>query len=240
MLRVCICEDNPRYLDELRRTTHKTLSHSTCAGNFCIDTFSDGLNLIGKMQLGARYDVIMLDWQMPIMSGEITGQEIRELDPDCIIIIVTAYDAFALRAFRLTTFRYIIKTSMKEEIPEALLSSIKQYGKKNHTIMIRTGQDTLVRLYVREISVIEYRQRKVVFKTHKGDYYSTSRMQMNALYAQIREDGFVIPYKGVIVNVAEILEKRPNELVMKDDQIIPVSRANQSKVLAAMIAFMER
>ena len=239
MLRVCICEDNPRYLEELRKTTHKTLTRSACAGNFCIDTFADGLFLIEKMRLGARYDIIMLDWQMPIMSGEVTGQEIRELDQDCIIIIVTAYDSFALRAFRLTTFRYVMKPSMKEELPEALLSSIKQYGKKNHTIMIRTGQDTLVRLQVREISVIEYQQRKVVFKTHKGEYYSTSRMQMNALFAQIKDDGFVIPYKGVIVNIAEILEKRPNELVMKDDQVVPVSRANQSKVLAAMITFME-
>ena len=61
-------------------------------------------------------DVAFLDMEMPQMNGIELATELKKLDRDIRIIFVTAYEQYALDAFRVDALGYLLKPYTKEEI----------------------------------------------------------------------------------------------------------------------------
>lgn len=67
-----------------------------------------------------RYDVIFMDIQMPGMDGLSLTRELQKMQPGINIIIVTAYDNYALDALRLYVSGYVMKPPLEKDIRDAL------------------------------------------------------------------------------------------------------------------------
>ncbi len=88
----------------------------------------DDLEIIGECSNGPtsvtsiheqKPDLVFLDVQMPGMSGFEVLQEVRR---EClpVVIFVTAYDEFALRAFEAQALDYVLKPFRQERIVQAV------------------------------------------------------------------------------------------------------------------------
>lgn len=88
----------------------------------------DGINIIGEARNGREAvekirssspDIVFLDIQMPGMNG---FEVIRELHADHLpaILFVTAYDEFAIDAFRVNAVDYLLKPIEDERLDQAL------------------------------------------------------------------------------------------------------------------------
>jgi two-component system LytT family response regulator len=88
------------------------------AGTAC-DAYS-GLSLIEKIQP----DLVFLDIQMPRKTGFDLVAGLRERNINPVIVFVTAYDEYAIRAFNVAAFDYLLKPVD----PEALADTIKRYS----------------------------------------------------------------------------------------------------------------
>lgn len=234
MLQIAICDDNIHFLEQIQRLTQAALLRLDDSLELMIDAYNDGIQLVEKIKDGSRYDVVLLDWDMPILGGEATGQALRELDNECLIIFITAYADFALKAYHLTTFRYILKENMEQELPEALRAVLKKQHRDEQFLLVKTARNTLVQIRLSELYYAEYKNRQIIFSTKQGFYHSVQRAQLKDLEEQLLVQGFVKPYKGVLVNVAEIREKRQHNLLMSNGKIFPVSRIYQNNVMMTM------
>lgn len=67
-----------------------------------------------------KIDVAFLDINMPGRNGLELAREIKNLDPDINIIVVTAYREYALDALRLYVSAYLLKPVDDDELREAL------------------------------------------------------------------------------------------------------------------------
>src|ERR1035437_2193468 len=234
MLRVAVCDDNIHFLEQIHQLTQDELMRLDTSRESVIETFDDGIHLIEKIRDGSRYDIVLLDWDMPILGGEATGRALRELDNECLIIFITAYADFALKAYHLTTFRYILKENMELELPEALRAALERQHSTEQFLLVKTDQNTLVQIRLSELYCAEYKNRQIIFSTKRGVYHSVQRAQLKDLEDQLLMQGFVKPYKGVLVNVTEICEKRQHNLLMSNGRNFPVSRIYQNNVMMAM------
>ena len=90
MLRIAICDDNIHFLEQIHRLTQAALMRLDDSLEPMIETYDDGVHLVEKIHDGSRYDIVLLDWDMPILGGEATGQALRVLDNECLIIFITA------------------------------------------------------------------------------------------------------------------------------------------------------
>lgn len=70
-------------------------------------------------------DLILMDIEMPGISGLDAAHEIRALHPDMCIIFVTGYDQYALDAFRLDAVSYITKPCGKDDLLKAVRKAEK-------------------------------------------------------------------------------------------------------------------
>jgi len=239
MLRIAICDDNIHFLKQIHQLTQAELMRLDTSLESVIEKFDDGFHLVEKIRNGSRYDIVLLDWDMPILGGEATGRALRELDNECLIIFITAYVEFALKAYHLTTFRYILKENIEKELPEALCAAIERQHSTEQFLLVKTDQNTLVQIRLCDIYCAEYKNRQIIFSTKQGVYHSVQRAQLKDLEDQLLTQGFVRPYKGVLVNITEISEKRQHTLLMSNGRTFPVSRIYQNSVMMAMSKHME-
>jgi two-component system response regulator HydG len=82
-IRVLMVEDNQDHLDLCR----EYLTDDT----FALDAAMDGREAIGKVK-DSQYDIIVLDYRLPDMTGAELLRRIRALNKDTPIIFVTAMD----------------------------------------------------------------------------------------------------------------------------------------------------
>ena len=168
MLRIAICDDNIPFLDQIHQLTQSALMRLDDSLEPMIETYDDGVHLVEKIHDGSRYDIVLLDWDMPILGGEATGQALRELDNECLIIFITAFADFALKAYRLTTFRYILKENIEQELPEALRAALKKQHRDEQFLLVKTDQNTLVQIRLSDLYYAEYKNRQIIFSTKQG------------------------------------------------------------------------
>src|SRR5665647_1378490 len=107
MLRIAICDDNIHFLEQIHQLTQSALMRLDDSLEPMIDAYDDGVHLVEKIHDGSRYYIVLLDWDMPILGGEATGQALRELDNECLIIFITAYADFALKAYHPVSYTHL-------------------------------------------------------------------------------------------------------------------------------------
>ncbi|WP_374000700.1 sigma-54-dependent transcriptional regulator [Bdellovibrio bacteriovorus] len=105
MLKVLVVDDD----QGLRLSVKSALSVTQ---RFEVDEAFDGVNAMEKIKAGdKKYDVVILDVDMPRMNGLETLRQIKELDPGTIVLIMTAHATLndAIQAVKDGAFNYLQK-----------------------------------------------------------------------------------------------------------------------------------
>ena len=184
---------------------------------------TDAIDAIGRLQP----DLVLLDIQMPGASGfeviEAVGPERMPL-----VVFVTAFDRYALRAFDVHALDYLLKPFDRERFHEALLRArqhlerrgtgdlerrllelvqdLKPSSQRLERFVIKSGGRVF---FVRsdEIDWIEAAGNYV--KLHVGNETHLFRETMNALEAQLDPDTFFRIHRSHIVNIERVKELQP-------------------------------
>jgi len=126
--KILLADDNENILDVCKKilTPH----------DFDMKTFTDGTYLLkyfkSEYKKGKKIPLCILDMRMPLLDGLKTAQELRTIDQDVIIIIITAYSDVSLNKIKKNLKRdiyYISKPFNVEEfycLTDSLLKSWNQ------------------------------------------------------------------------------------------------------------------
>jgi DNA-binding response OmpR family regulator len=100
--RILIVDDEP----SVRFVLEHTLDHE----GYDLDAVGSGADALRKLAETA-YDLLLLDLHMEPVDGMTVFQTAREIDPDVVVIILTAYSSVesAVEALRLGAFDYLFK-----------------------------------------------------------------------------------------------------------------------------------
>lgn len=103
----------------LRFSVCETLaaSPSPMGGTFQVEAAVDGLEAIEKVR-ASRYDLVILDVDMPRLNGLEALKLIKEHDPSVVVLIMTAYATIddAVRAVKEGAYNYISKPVKADEL----------------------------------------------------------------------------------------------------------------------------
>lgn len=77
-----------------------------------------------------RYHLVLLDLKMPKLSGVELMQQIRKMDSDIIVIVLTAYPSVesAVETMKHDAFDYLQKPFKVEELREVILKAVREKG----------------------------------------------------------------------------------------------------------------
>jgi two-component system LytT family response regulator len=197
-------------------------------------------------------DLVFLDVQMPQMDGlgviETVGA--KEMP---VTIFVTAYDRFAIQAFKVNAMDYLLKPVAKDRFKESV-NRAKEYFIKNENnelnkrmldllqemrpqkqyidrIMVKTS-DRMYLVKAVDIDWIEADDNYV--KLHVGIKYQLLRQTMKSLEDTLDPSVFLRIHRSVIVNMDRIKEIQQwfnNEytVILKDGTELTMSRGYKDK-----------
>ncbi|MGE4588093.1 MAG: LytR/AlgR family response regulator transcription factor [Acidaminococcaceae bacterium] len=184
-------------------------------------------------------DLVFLDVEMPVMSGIECAQIIMYMPNAPKIVFSTGFDQFAVNAFELGAFDYILKPYSEERV-NATLKRFFEYAaitKTSKSNIISTNSKITLATSER-LLVFDPPAEIVMIKTESGSslFYTTRGIiKTNLLLKDAEENlanlGFLRTHKSFIVNANMIREVIPyfNDtflLVMQhyEKEEVPVSR----------------
>jgi two-component system LytT family response regulator len=156
--------------------------------------------------------VLFLDIQMPELNG---FEVIRRRTPDRMpaVVILTAYDQFAIRAFEAEALDYLVKPVSDVRLAATIKRLAKRLGAgseapREQSIVVSSGRGALV-LPLREIDWIE-----------AADYYARLwvggrsyllRESLTQLEPRVTPHGFVRAHRRALVRLDGVRALQPND-----------------------------
>ncbi|ALH94566.1 LytR/AlgR family response regulator transcription factor [Acinetobacter equi] len=148
-MNILICDDEPLAIERLSRLV-------TQLGHCVVATASHGEQALEMAELHLP-DVVLLDIEMPDMSGLMCAQLLRKLSPMPAIVFCTAYDEHALEAFKTQADGYLLKPIIQQELQQVL----------SHLSKLTSAQMSNIKQQ-EDMSELNIRRNKIVAKTHRG------------------------------------------------------------------------
>ncbi len=187
-MRVVVCDDEPLARERLIRIVKED-------GHEVVAQAMTGIEAIAKVKEFSP-DVVLLDIRMPEMDGIRCAKELNNLENPPAIIFVTAYDHYAISAFKAHAIGYLLKPANREELAEAL----------SRASVLNTAQINELRRL--DDPTAQPTRQHIAARTHRGVelipltdiYYFTADQK----YVQVR-------HKGGTVLIDETLKELESE-----------------------------
>ena len=240
-----IVDDEPlarkRIITLLRAASDLTVVGEAAGGE-------DALRMIAEQ----APQVVFLDVQMPGMDGiEVVRRIPEESRP--LIVFVTAYQQYALEAFRAAAVQYLLKPVEREPLRLALsrvrelvaarsnpsLTSFLERVQQRTTFMQHVAVKSKGRVRLISIDEIDWFESAGNYvRLHVGSERFLLRQTMHGLQQKLDPTHFVRIHRATIVNVRRIRDTRPTShgdyvVVLHDGTQLQFSRAFRERLDAA-------
>lgn len=119
MINVLIADDEPLARERLLRLLKQLNSYNILA--------KEAKNGQEAIELAKQYapEIVLLDINMPGLSGLETAAQLKQLNPTPAVIFCTAHDEYALQAFDACAEGYLVKPIRLEQLNKALDNAAK-------------------------------------------------------------------------------------------------------------------
>lgn len=236
---VFIVDDESLARERLKRLLDKQTQFSVCgeAGH--------GEAALAWLQ-NNNADIVLLDIQMPGMGGLEVAAQIKQQKNSPVIIFCTAYDEYALEAFRVQALDYLLKPVRPEELNRALnraaewlnspANSIHLNQSNARTHLTANSHKGYERIAVAEVIACVAEQKYVRILHEGGELLvDESLKQLEEEFPQV----FIRTHRSALVALSRLhllqAQQGGHQILLQGlDQPIPVSRRHLAKVKEAM------
>lgn len=163
-----------------------------------------------------KVEVVFLDINMPNLDGMSLGKIISKMDDNIKIIFTTAYKQYAVDAFEIKAFDYILKPFADKRVNEVLENLIKECketvveisdSSKEINKITALLDDKIFVISVDDIYYIETANKENLIYTKDKIY--VSKLKMSKLEELLPKDKFYRTHRSYIVNLDRIIEVEP-------------------------------
>ena len=219
----CLAVDDEKLVldllvDNIRQVPYLTLAN----------TARNAMEAIEILQ-NERIDLLFLDIQMPRLSGL---QFLKSLPDPPLVILVSAYDQYALEGFELNVVDYLLKPVSMERFLKACNRTHELFELKQQTPVAPSPaalpdffvnvEYSLVKIVAADVAWVEGLKDYVKIFLSSADKPVITRMTFKTLEEKLPEPAFVRTHKSYLVAVQKITAVK-RDFVLIGSAEIPVS-----------------
>ena len=213
MVKIAICDDEEKSVALHERMVRECLQ---AAGIGCeITTYTQSRNLLYDITDDAFfYDLILLDIEMPGISGMELPQQIKGFLPNVRIIFVTSHTEYAIDAFELSIFRYVPKNNLEAKLPAAVLDAarlIELEAGQEYTIQTASRME---KIPFKDIFYVQRDGKNAMIVSSAGT--AKVRKSLQQVFDELNTPEFIFIDRGCIVNIIHIMKISDGMAVLKN------------------------
>ncbi|MGI8952326.1 MAG: LytR/AlgR family response regulator transcription factor [Chitinophagaceae bacterium] len=228
MLKCIAVDDEPLALELLEDNISKLPYLQLVAQ--CSNAF-EAMKVLQEQQI----DLIFLDIQMPGLTGL---QFIQSMAQKPMVILITAYEKFALEGFNLDVIDYLVKPVSLDRFIKACNKAWELFQLKTKS---KTSDDTepdylfvnvdysLLKVVISDIVWIEGLKDYIKIHLKSSSKSVVTRMQMKAMEDELPASKFIRIHKSYIVSIQYISAVRKNSVFI-DTLELPVGESYRDSV----------
>ena len=227
VIKIAICDDEEKAV-ALHERIVKSCLQSQGIG-YEITTYTQSRNLLYDItDDGFFYDLILLDIEMPGISGMEIPQQLKGFLPNVRIIFVTSHTEYAIDAFELSIFRYVPKNNLEVKLATAVTDAAK-------LIELEAGQEYTIQTASR-MEKIPYKDIFYIQRDGKNASIISSvgiakvRKSLQQVFDELNTPEFIFVDRGCIVNIIQIMKISDGMVVLKNGEQLPISRSHLQEV----------
>lgn len=228
LIQMAICDDEKEAVALHEDIVKRSLQ--ACGIGYEITTYTQSSNLLYDITDDRFfYDLILLDIEMPGITGMKIPEQIKPYLPNVKIIFVTSHIEYAIDAFELSIFRYVPKNNLDNRLVSAVVDAAK-------LIELETDREYVIQTAGRMEKIphknIFYIQRdggkNSVIVSSLGA--SKVRKSLQQIFEELNTPEFIFIDRGYIVNIIQIMKINNGMAHLKNGAILPISRSHLQEV----------
>ena len=227
MVRIGICDDEGMFCDQLAEKVSGIMEDLSETCEIC--SFNRPGDLLNAT---TSFDILLLDIQMPEMSGMELARILREQGNGCAIIFITVLRDYVFDAFEWEAAGYLCKPVDDEKLRGALkraVSRVNRAAAQRLAVQTKNGWKSIP---IHTIYFCEVINRKIYLHTTDGvvDYYGKLEELEKRLDA-----GFYRCHRSYLVNLDRLSAYTNGRITLENQEQVPVSRLRQKEFMEVML-----
>ena len=212
---IAICDDEPMLCNFLKNELYFYFNEHNI--DAVVETYGDGHSLLNASQ---RFELIILDYQMPGINGLQTAKEIRSVNKNCTILFLTSFPEIVYDTFEYDTFRFLIKPLDKEKLYEAL-DSFRQKTNFFYPISL-TIDGEFCKIESKEIVYIEANGKNSVIRLI--DKSLCCSKTLSNVFSMLPKNCFCKTHRAFVVNLAFVEQYDKKRIIFTNGEYAKISR----------------
>lgn len=194
-LKVLIVDDENLALSRLKRLLNDN-------NIFDITEFNDPLLALREISK-TKFDLAFLDISMPNISGLELAEILININPKTYIVFQTAYEEFALDAFKKGGIGYLLKPISNEDIKKVLekINLFKEEKTTSKRFLGRVGESIYI-LDMDEIFYIKADLDEIIMRTKDNFVYA--KRKIGDIEDILKDENFFRIHRSYLVNIDKI------------------------------------
>lgn len=228
LVRIAVCDDEKEAVtlhEEIIRDSLQScgigyeIAAYTCSSNLLYDIAEDGF----------FYDLLLLDIEMPDVTGMELSKKIKPFLPNIKVIFITSHMEYAIDAFELSIFRYVPKNDLENRLKTAVTDAAKLIELEAGKEYIIQAAGRMEKIPYRDIFYIQRDGGKnSVIYSNTGT--SKVRKSLQQVSGELAAPEFIFIDRGCIVNIIQIMKVADGMAFLKNGKALPISRAHLQAV----------
>lgn len=228
LVRLAICDDEKEHVTLHEKIIKESLQ--SCGIGYEITTYTYSSNLLFDITEDRFfYDLLLLDIEMPDVTGMELTKKIKPFLPNIKVIFITSHMEYAIDAFELAVFRYVPKNDLEKRLKTAVADAAK-------LIELEAGKEYMIRaagrmekIPYRDIFYIERDGGKnsVIYSIVRT---SKVRKSLQQVFEELAAPEFIFIDRGCIVNIMQIMKVADGMAFLKNGESLPISRTHLQAV----------
>lgn len=221
-MKIVICDDNLEILKQIEEIVFHT--YKEVQPDITISAFSSGKELLAEIRdKNLEMDLLLLDIDMPEVSGLEVAKMVREMGSESILMFISSYENYVFDSFEYSPFRYIRKERMQQELPIALRAAQGLYQKNRKCYLVLRCDEGELRIEETEIMYFEIVRRQIRICLSDGRVLHTWRT-MKELQSELSADRFSKIHSGCVVNLKYVSGYAGCDITLDNGERLTASR----------------
>ena len=213
-MRIYLCDDELKIREEICARVKDQLPEAE------VSTYSDGTELLKRLK-EQSCDLLLLDIDIPKVSGMEVAERLSELQKKPLLIFVTGHDELVYESFQYHPFGFVRKQFLETELKKVLTDGKTELEQKERHFNFRTAEGEH-KILLGELLYFESEGNYVKVYAADGEY--RFRSTIAAVESALKRDGFLRIHKGFLVNQTAICLFGADAVELTDGSSLPVGK----------------